>query len=171
MTGGSGFIGRYVVADFVSRGYDVFSTYRRNCPSENKKNNLKFIYTDFYNLDALPKQYDVLVHCGAVNPGASSSDSEMYATNVKGSQHVFFHAMRSGVKLIIYLSSVSVYGTIKKNILKEDHPIEPTGAYGFSKFYGDEPIIAENPESLFNNIVYIQDLTGFIVQFRLFFSS
>lgn|SRR3990167_3573807 len=209
VTGGSGFIGKYIVAGFSLQGCHVFSTYKKNTLwLENKIPHVEYVYTDFYNLDKLPRQYDVLVHCGAVNPGASSSEAEMYATNAQGSENIFLHAAQAGAKLSIYLSSVSVYGDVKTAILRETHPIIPNNAYGCSKFQGEaalfkvveaknkmagltlrlpgvvgpgsrnnflsrafekilnnETVTAENPQELFNNIVYINDLTRFIIQY------
>ena len=65
--------------------------------------------------------------------------SNYYDVNVCGTKNVLEQMTRSGIKNIIFTSSVAVYGLNKKNP-NENHPIDPFNHYGKSKWQAENLI-------------------------------
>jgi nucleoside-diphosphate-sugar epimerase len=78
---------------------------------------------------------DAVVHLGAIVGVAASlaAPGRTISVNVHGSVAVF-EAMRAfGVRRVVHLSSVEVYGDFERPVVDEQHPIRPILAYGISK--------------------------------------
>jgi nucleoside-diphosphate-sugar epimerase len=62
-----------------------------------------------------------------------------YDVNVQGTKNVLAAMDKTGVKNIIFISSVAVYGLNKKNP-NESHPADPFNHYGKSKWQAEETL-------------------------------
>lgn len=76
------------------------------------------------------KDCDALVHLAFAIAREQRTEMEMYDNNVNGTMKVFATARRAGIKKVINLSSVSVYGS-GENIV-ESVPLAPSGKFAYA---------------------------------------
>lgn len=81
---------------------------------------------------------DVVVHTAAL-VGMPSSTDRFWAVNTLGTHHVLQAAVRAGVRRVVLLSSVIVFGVEFPDGVTEDYPVRPTGVP-----YTDTKIAAEH---------------------------
>lgn len=125
VTGGTGYLGRAVVAGLVRDGEKVciLSRTRSDIAAEVRCGDI----TDPLQLDEVMQGVDVVYHLAALVDHYASPD-ELYRVNVQGTINVVEAALRHGVKRIVHCSSVSA---------------EPGGgstAYGRSKIMAEQAL-------------------------------
>lgn len=132
VTGASGFIGRYVVADLLAAGYEV-RTLHRGAPLEEPVS--QHVAADIASAEARAAAAGVaaVVHL-AGNGNVDLAREQPYETNrvnALGTLNVLEGARASGARVIL-ASSQRVY-TPGVGPLREETPVEPTEPYGASK--------------------------------------
>lgn len=160
ITGGTGYIGYSVVQDLVHQFkgseivlYDNLS--RRNFSffmnGEFKNTPIQFVQGDLLDSRKILKSMkgcDVVVHLAAkVSTPFADSDSHLYdQVNNWGSAQVALAAEQlPKVKQIIYLSSVSVYGSTIDSDFSPELPA-PTSFYAISKLDGEKQMLRLAPK-------------------------
>lgn len=125
VTGASGFLGYHVCEEISTLGYEIFEFNSRNL--------------DIRKPISLPKA-DVVIHLAA-NPKVHLARSlvfEDFTVNALGTIHVLEAMRKSGVRKIIYISSIRVY---KRPVnAREEDPVGRSsegGPYGLSKLVGE----------------------------------
>ncbi len=147
VTGGSGFIGSYLLEELVTAGHTPASLDWREADS--KLAGVEYTLLDFTKYDELLDvlkhlRPDVVVHLGAVPSVQTSIRTPMESmySNVTGLYSVLEASRVAGVKRMIFASSAAVYGTTGKKYsgtpLSEDLPLDPVNPYGLQKKYGEE---------------------------------
>lgn len=86
---------------------------------------------------SLLKDTDVVVLLAAEHRDDVTPTSLYYDVNVGGMKNTLEAMEASGVKRIVFTSSVAVYGLNKKNP-NEDHPADPFNHYGKSKWQAEQ---------------------------------
>ena len=165
ITGGAGFIGTNLVLRLLKEGRDI--TVIDNVERGHKENleglDVETIYADLRDYSQAAKAIqnaDVVYHLaarvGSVNylHGTNSAELETLQDNLLIDTNVFRACRESGVKKIVYASSVSVYPIEKQQVVgarfrEEDiYPISPEGGYGWAKFMGEVQLgMTENCKS------------------------
>ncbi len=147
--GGSGFIGSNFV-DELMKDSNNHVTVIDNFSVEGTKNNLthlngnprfKLIEGDIRDKELMLKMtknmdyvYNFAVQCVRV----SLYDQDLvHEVNATGTLNLCTACLKNNVKKFIYISSSEIYGTAKTVPMNEDHPTEPTTAYGASKLAGE----------------------------------
>jgi len=129
VTGGTGFLGKYVCTELIKEGYTPIILSRR----KKKIDGYEIRETD-YSLDDLIEilsDVDVLVHLAAKR-GAQEKISEFH-DNELITQNLYDACLENGITNIVYASSISVYSDESTLPWKEsDLPI-PNLMYGVSK--------------------------------------
>jgi len=142
ITGGFGFIGRYLAAMLTEAGHEVtlFDIVSDAALLERSGGRVKGIRGSLANwaevLDAVATaKPDIIIHSGAVLPPASeNSPQAAYAVNIDGSYYVLEAARLFGVSRVVYASSVASYGPdAPRDVVPNDFAQHPTGMYGVSK--------------------------------------
>lgn len=109
VTGGNGFLGKYIVRDLINRGDQVSIICRRPAP-ELEAQGVRVIRGDIRDSDqalAACKHQDVVFHvAGKVSPWGRYRD--FYSINVDGTNNLLAAAQKSEVKKFVYTSSPSV---------------------------------------------------------------
>lgn len=148
VTGGAGFIGRWVVKELLSRGHEVIaydnlsSGSRKNISEffDNKK--FAFVKADILNSKKLAKifkEIKVCMHLAAqINVQKSIDDPlNTFRTNVVGTYNLLEMCRKHDTKLIL-VGTCMVYDAAKKMAINEAHPVKPLSPYASSKLAGEE---------------------------------
>jgi dTDP-glucose 4,6-dehydratase len=156
VTGGAGFIG----SNFVRYIYNKYPDCRiiildaltyagniKNLPvniNENNNGRLVFWYGNVRNgelVDTLVSQSDIVVHFAAETHVTRSIYDNLifFETDVLGTQMVSNAVLkyRDRVERFIHISSSEVYGTARKELMDEEHPLMPMSPYASAKAGAD----------------------------------
>jgi len=150
ITGGAGFIGRWVVKYLLKKGNEVWaldnlSNGERNNILEFEENpRFKFIKGDILQRDLLKElfnlNFEVCFHLAAAINVQSSIDNpgENLEVNLRGTFNILEEAKKRNTK-VIFISTCMVYKQVIDNIpIDEDHSLCPLSPYAATK------IAAEN---------------------------
>lgn len=109
VTGGGGFLGRYIAEQLLQRGYQV-SVLCRNAYPELSAQGIEVIQGDVTDSDSVARavEYQDMVFHVAAKVGYWGRYQDYYDTNVKGTQHVIESCQKHRVRKLIYTSSPSV---------------------------------------------------------------
>ena len=138
ITGVAGFLGSHLAEAFLKHGCRVIGCdnllggYRDNVPE-----GTEFYETDCLDLEALTiimQGTDIVYHCAATAyEGLSVFSPFLVTQNIVGaSVATFTAAIRSGVRRIVFCSSMARYGT-NQVPFTEDMPPRPQDPYGIGK--------------------------------------
>lgn len=138
VTGGSGYVGSYVVQALIRSGHEVISLSRRN-PQPHATKNFKI---DLSNEQSVKTISDNLERCDAIVHAAAAIShkdwqGELTTVNCAGTQGIFQLAAQWKISRFIYLSSISVLGTPRVIPIDELHPVKPASIYSASKLFGE----------------------------------
>jgi UDP-glucose 4-epimerase len=140
VTGAGGFIGGVVAHRLAKQGFTVTAITRR--AGAQSLGHLTYRHADLTRPDALPERFDAVVHCAAETPARCPDPVALYASNVAAMRHVCERALQASARVVLFTSSMSVYGTISVPVVTENTPPQDPDAYGRSKLEG-ERILAE----------------------------
>lgn len=141
LTGATGLIGKEVTKGLVAAGYEVLATDRVKNDTSPAQN---FAVGDLESAEFISQldfQCDAVVHLGSIPTPITDSDEKVFHNNVMGTYHVFASAVENSVPLVIYASSLSIYGTAwsgpwtspKYVPVDESHPLHQFESYALSK--------------------------------------
>ncbi len=124
VTGGTGFIGGALVDRLLREGASV-RVLARPSPraDELAERGAEVIQGDLSNSEALDQAVrgaEVVFHAAAMVEGRGSR-RQFIETNLGGTQQVFDACIRQGVRHVVYLSSIAVYGLISKGERIDEH--------------------------------------------------
>jgi len=140
--GGKGFIGSHLVDALLRTGSPVKVFDRANIPPLNDAQAVAratWIDGDFTSdaeVGAALEGCDVCFHLVSTTLPQSSNADPVFdmETNLGGSLRLLNHAVRLGVKKIVFISSGgTVYGVPQNVPITEDHPTNPICSYGITK--------------------------------------
>jgi nucleoside-diphosphate-sugar epimerase len=147
ITGGSGGIGAYVVAELAQAGHDVVS-FDRALPRERVEDVSYRIgdHEDLGHLAELSAGMDAIVHLSAIPTPRTYPNPTVFRTNVMGTFNAHEAAAICGVPLVVSTSSQSAYGFAWQHRpflplylpLDEEHPDLSQDTYGLSKMVGEQ---------------------------------
>ena len=146
ITGGRGLIGRNVIKDFLSKGFEVRSLTRS--PISSNHPNLKWFVGDLHDsikvLNDLVIDADIVCHCA----GEIKDESLFIKTNYEGTINLVEASIKSKVKKFIHISSVGVYGKNLQGAIIESDELNPMNAYEKSKILADQWLIDLNSKDI-----------------------
>ncbi len=141
VTGGAGFIGSHLTKYLVSEGHNVTvidNLFRGKLSNlEEVKHRINFIKLDILDIENLKKtlqNMDGIFHQAALTsvPESYEKEDEYKEANITGTENIFKIASELKIK-VVYASSSSVYGDIKKIPITEDFDRNPINPYGLTK--------------------------------------
>jgi UDP-glucose 4-epimerase len=143
VTGGNGFVGKYIVRELASRGIEVVSYDIMH--SEQRLDNVEYelgTILDEFTLIQSMQGCDAVFHLAAIL-GVKRADTQLLkclTVNVEGTLSVFRSAIMAGVKHLLITSSSEVFGDVSKEKLSENSPFNPKSGYAISKLVGEQYI-------------------------------
>lgn len=157
ITGGAGFMG----SNFVRYVYNKYPDYRiiiidaltyaghvDNLPvslnEENGKGRINFWYGNVRNgelIDTMVSQSDIIVHFAAETHVTRSiyDNFLFFETDVLGTQTIANAILKykDRIERFIHISTSEVYGTARKKLIDEEHPLMPMSPYASAKAGAD----------------------------------
>jgi len=140
ITGNAGFIGKYLTTSLLKAGAEVKGIDIRPRRDSEKG----FIQIDGNILDKeLVRQnmtgIDCIIHLAAEHKDFGITEEDYFKTNVEGTKVLLSAAVATGVKKIIFYSSVAVYG--EQSSTTEETAPRPINPYGASKLAAEQEIV------------------------------
>lgn len=117
VTGGTGFLGSYIIKALVEKKYTVRAI-RRNKKSPAwigadimaKVEWIEGDILDVVSLEDAMEGVDIVIHSAAVVSFSAKDKEVMYQTNVEGTANVVNIALEKGISRLVYISSVAALG-------------------------------------------------------------
>ncbi len=148
VTGGTGFLGSYLIKNLVEKGLPVRALQRTdNFPFYiprsiyDKVEWIKADVLDLVSLDDAMKNVDSIIHTAAIVSFSKDRRKEMYQVNVEGTENVVNMALENNVKRLVHISSIAALGrTTKPEVVTEEKKWEanPNNThYAISKHHAE----------------------------------
>lgn len=150
VTGASGFSGEFIVRELVSRGHKVIA----HIGSGGKRDslvNIKGVIKILDNSNGIefwPKNINAIVHAAAYSPHNGLNLDKVVESNIIFTHSLVRYAQAVSPKLIIFLSSISIYGDIFSPILDSKSQVNNPDLYGVSKLMSEKIIEASRIPSI-----------------------
>lgn len=144
VTGGSGRVGRFVVAELAAAGHDVTSL--DLAPAPERLPGVRYMLgnvaqpQDVFGSLAYVRP-EAVVHMAAWSDPGIVPDARTYADNVAGHFNMLDASDALGVRRVILASSAQVYGFAAQDPdfapVTEEHPLRPQNSYALAKIAGE----------------------------------
>lgn len=148
LTGGTGFVGRALIAPLARVGNEVLAVATKEVDLAQAKTYLFAGLESQFDLQPVLVGIDVVIHCAArvhvMDEQAADPLVAFRRANVEGTLRLARQAASAGVRRFIFISSVKVNGETSlpgKPFLATDVPA-PQDAYGLSKLEAEQGLLA-----------------------------
>ena len=136
VTGGTGFIGRHLVANLVSDNVEVCVITRKSSQQLSLPGSVKVMQADITKEFTLPEGITTIYNCS----GVLYDKSEMAKVNISGTRNIVIKALENGCRLV-HLSSAGVVGDQKDNVIDETVECKPKTEYEISKYRAEQIVL------------------------------
>lgn len=147
VTGGSGRLGRVVIADLVANGHEAVNA--DQAPPSQPTPGVRFIFTNLGDVGQVAGALhgcDAVIHLGAIPSPYRHADEYVFTNNTQATFSVLQAASLLGIKKAAFASSVSAYGMAWAPVhfgpayapVDEAMPMRNHDAYGLSKEVDEE---------------------------------
>jgi dihydroflavonol-4-reductase len=162
ITGGTGFLGRELIHQLLSDGRKVRVLYRTEDKLAALQPFLKDIeivqgdLLDVSSLEMALKGVSEVYHCAGFTGFLRSDYQKLMKVNVEGTANVVNAMLHSGVRRLIYVSSIYAYDTLPGRTISEESKWESTRwntRYGLSKMLAEREVWRGQEEGLQTIIV------------------
>lgn len=159
LTGGSGFLGRQLIADLVAAGYRVRALAR----SERAAASVRALGAEAVagDLDDVAAMQAGMAGCAAAIHSAAKVEQwgrweDFLRDTVEGTQHVIAAARAAGVPRLVHVSTEAVLADGQPIVDADETrplPADPNGAYPRSKGMAEQAVLAANDSALATVVV------------------
>jgi dihydroflavonol-4-reductase len=150
LTGGSGFIGRHLIASLVADGWQVTALSHRS-PVQ-RTAGVETVAGDITDAGALASGMlaaDVAFHLASALGGSLIDRREFFRINAAGTEAVLEAARKAGVPRIVHFSSAGVLGSVRGgDVADEGYPASPVLAYDHAKLAGEKAALKAAAEGM-----------------------
>ena len=148
ITGGTGFIGRYLVRSLKEKDIHLRLLVRKTSNTEEFKNmDIEIIHGDITERDSLngiAKDINIVYHLAAmghVSAVSKAAYQKFFDVNVKGTNNLAEECYDSNIHKFIHFSSTAAMGLIKKPLVDETVPCRPSTPYQKSKYESERIVM------------------------------
>jgi len=139
ITGVLGYIGSCLAKRLIQEGHDVVGIDNEEWKIIDKVEGITYYKADIRdkNIDKLLQGADIVIHLAAISYVEICEEKPNLAfdINVNGTINIAWRCAKNKIPLI-FPCSMAIYGNPVKNLIKEDHPYNPTNMYGRTKYLG-----------------------------------
>jgi nucleoside-diphosphate-sugar epimerase len=172
VTGGTGFIGSYIIKNLVEKGYQVRAI-RRSVKfpfyiSADILNKVEWVEGDILDVVSLQdamQGVDVVMHCAAIVSFSKKERHQMYHVNVEGTANVVNAAAENKIRRFLHVSSVAALGRSTKpevvTELKKWEENKNNTRYGISKHHAELEVWRGFAEGLEGVIINPSTVLGY----------
>lgn len=152
VTGGSGVVGRAVVAQLVDGGFEVVGTSRSREADEILKTlgatPVRAELADYDSLVAAFGGAERVFHIAGMNAMCVADPIPMWRANIDGTQDVAQAAAEAGASRLVYTSSAAVLGERQGTVGNEDSPHRGSflSRYEESKYLAERALLDLDPD-------------------------
>tara|TARA_B100001564_G_C20591314_1_gene647954 strand:+ start:147 stop:1163 length:1017 start_codon:yes stop_codon:yes gene_type:complete len=136
VTGGSGFLGSYIIENLKKKDID-FINYDIIKPNKYRENFFEGDIRDYEKVESALKSCNKIIHSAASLP---LNKKDFKSINIEGTRNLVKAANLHNIKHFSFISSSSIYGTKYKNAISEESIPLPVEAYGKSKYQAEKVI-------------------------------
>lgn len=174
VTGATGILGRVIVLELLKKGRKVRAAKRPSSNIQEVKESYRFYtdnpniffdkiewvdvdFDDIFSLEMALKNVTEVYHCAAKVSFHPKDEKEMYHTNIKGTENLFYACENSSVEKFLHVSSIAVLDTLNENGELDENsdfnPKEEHSAYAISKHLSEMEAWRASAENL--NVIII----------------
>ncbi len=119
VTGGSGFLGSYLIRSLIKNNFPVRAIKRPDSdlsPLGDINSKIEWIDCDVRDplgMEDAMNGIEKLYHCASMVSFNPRWRKEMYSVNVEGTANVMNSALNAGVKKVLHVSSIATFGRVK----------------------------------------------------------
>jgi dihydroflavonol-4-reductase len=172
VTGGTGFLGSYILQELVSQGRPLRALRReRNFPaylSPDIADQIEWVEGDLLDITGLIENLEgcrQIIHAGALVSFDPADKKKLFKINIEGTANIVNAALETGINDFVHVSSVGALGKTDglKKIDEEKQWDGNKGQsnYGISKYYGELEVWRGMGEGLSPLIVNPATLLGY----------
>lgn len=142
VTGGGGFIGRFLVERLIEKGYNVVSVDRAPSPFRDHPR-LAYYVADVSDIIAMNRIFakhkpTAVVHLAALLADACEMNPVLATkVNIDSTQHLLELSITHEARKFVFMSSASVYHPDTPEPVKEEDAGKPVSYYGVTKYAGE----------------------------------
>lgn len=158
LTGGTGFVGSYVLRLLVQKGYRVRALRRADSPMDlvhDIAGRIEWVEADVTDLVALEDAFEGITHvchCAAMVSFHPRDLRRMMQVNVEGTANIVNLSLERGVQKLVHVSSIAAIGRSKeRKHLDEKSPwvhSKATSNYALSKYLSEQEVWRGHAEGL-----------------------
>jgi dihydroflavonol-4-reductase len=172
VTGGTGFLGAYILKNLIEKGFTVRATRRSAAlpffiPSGILEK-VEWVDADVLDVVSLEDALEgvwAVIHAAAIVSFDRKDRDKMYQVNVEGTANVVNCAVESGVKRLIHVSSVAALGrTSRKEMVTEEKKWEDNSSnthYAISKHHAEMHVYRGFAEGLEGVVINPTTILGY----------
>jgi nucleoside-diphosphate-sugar epimerase len=144
ITGGSGTVGKHVIAQAVAQGHTVRNIDRVAPPAGSIPDGVEYVnaeLSDYQSFADAIAGYDMLIHLAAIPAPGKHPDHVVHNNNVTSSYNALLAAANAGIKKVVQASSINAIGAVYSRWpqydffpLNETHPSYSEDPYSLSKW-------------------------------------
>lgn len=172
VTGGTGFIGSYIIKNLVEKGHSVRAIRRSPklpfyIPKEilNKVDWVDGDIIDIVSLNDSMKGINAVIHSAAIVSFSKKNRQQMYQVNVEGTANVVNAAIDNNIQRLLHVSSVAALGrTTKPSLVTEEKKWEDNNNnthYAITKHHAEMHVWRGFAEGLEGVIINPGTVLGF----------
>lgn len=142
VTGGTGFIGHYVVRALLEKGHEVVIATRHpnKVPSLRSQPSVSFVEASLTDFDKLAKGLEGCDACIHIALGWGETPSTMLMNDTRATVFLLENAAKAGCKKFIYTSSTAAMGVMRPS-MREVTSNLPLDLYGATKAAGEAYVL------------------------------
>ena len=172
VTGGTGFLGAYIIKNLIEKGFSVSALRRSDklpfflsSSISDKVNWVEGDILEVISLSEAMQEANAVIHSAAIVSFAEKERHQMYQVNVEGTANVVNAAIENGIKRFVHISSVAALGRRSKSeLISEDRKWEEDKMnthYAISKHKAELEVWRGFAEGLEGVIINPSTILGF----------